>query len=331
MSWPPAPSPSGWQALRDGAAIVPLPDVGGLRVVGDDRIDFLHGQLSHDVRGLAPGGARRMLLLDVKGHAHAELGVHRRERDVHLAVEDEAVGEVAAQLRGRIVFDQVEIQELAGTLATLTVQGPAAPATLARLGWRWPAPGTTAAVAFEDAELLLVAAPRSQSGGVDVHLLARHRPAVEAALRDAGAAPGDVASLEASRVAAGRPRAGREAGKGVLPQEAGLDDRVSTRKGCYLGQEVMARLEARGRVKRGLARLTLAAPPTSPDERAVTSGGRTVGRLGTVARHPELGVLALAVLRLDAPEAGELAAGGAAVASVTWPRGALEEAAEDAS
>jgi hypothetical protein len=327
MSWLPAPSPSAWPALRDGAALVPLPDVGGLRVVGDDRIDFLHGQLSHDVRGLAPGGARRMLLLDVKGHAHAELSVHRRDRDVHLAVEDGAAGEVAAQLRGRIVFDQVEIQELAGTLATLTVQGPAAPATLARLDWPWPEPGATATVAFEEAELLLVGAPRSEAGGVDVHVLARQRAAVEAALRDAGATPGDAASLEASRVAAGRPRAGREGGKGVLPQEAGLDDRVSTRKGCYLGQEVMARLEARGRVKRGLARLILAAPPTSPDERTVTAGGRTVGRLGTVARHPELGVLALAVLRRDAPEAGELAAGGVAVISVAWPRAAAEDAA----
>jgi hypothetical protein len=327
MSWLPDPSPSAWRALRDGAALVALPAVGGLRVVGDDRIDFLHGQLSHDVRGLAGGGARRMLLLDVKGHAHAELGVHRRDRDVHLAVEDGAAGEVAAQLRGRIVFDQVEIQELGEALATLTLQGPGAPATLARLGWPWPAPGATATVAFGDAELLLVAAPRSEAGGVDVHLLARQRPAVEAALREAGATPGDAASLEASRVAAGRPRGGREAGPGVLPQEAGLDDRVSTRKGCYLGQEVMARLEARGRVKRGLALLTLAAPPASPDERAVAAGGRTVGRLGTVARHPERGVLALAVLRLDAPDAGELSAGGAAVASVAWPRAAAEDAA----
>jgi hypothetical protein len=326
MSAPPVPSPEAWEALHQGAMVVPLSRVGGLRLVGDDRIDFLHGQLSHDVRGLPVGGSRRMLLLDVKGHAHAELAVQRRAGDVHLAIEDGAADDVAARLRRHVVFDQVEVQDLAGTLATLTVQGPEASATLTRLGWPWPAPGEAASVAFDDAELLLVPARRSEPGGVDVHLLTRQRAAVEAALLEGGARPGDEAALEASRVAAGLSRAGREAGPGVLPQEAGLDGLVSTRKGCYLGQEIMARLEARGRPKRALALLTLTAAPGGPDAHAVTSGGRTVGRLGTVARHPELGVIALSVLRRDVPEDPPPTAGGATVATVSWPRAAAAAA-----
>ena len=326
MTGPPAPSHETWEALHEAASLVPLPRVGGLRLVGDDRIDFLHGQLSHDVRGLPVGGSRRMLILDVKGHAHAELAVQRRGGDVHLAVEDGAADEVAARLRRHVVFDQVEVQDLGGTLATLTVQGPEARATLERLGWPWPEPGEAASVAFDDAELLLVPAPRSEPGGVDVHLLARQRAAIEAALLEAGARPGDEAALEASRVAAGLPRAGREAGPGVLPQEAGLDGRVSTRKGCYLGQEIMARLEARGTPKRALARLTLTGPPAAPEDRAVTSAGRTVGRLGTVARHPDLGVIALAVLRRDVPGDAALTAGGVPVATVSWPHAAGEAA-----
>jgi hypothetical protein len=329
MSGPPAPSPAAWTALHEAASLVALPRVGGLRLVGDDRLDFLHGQLSHDVRGLPVGGSRRMLLLDAKGHAHAELAVQRRDDDVHLAVEDGAADDVAARLRRHVVFDQVEIQDLAGTLATVTVQGPDARATLARLGWPWPEPGASASVAFEGAGLLLVPALRSEPGGVDVHLLARGRPAVEAALREAGAGPGDEAALEASRVAAGVPRAGREAGPGVLPQEAGLDGLVSTRKGCYLGQEIMARLEARGTPKRALARMTLTEPPPAPVANAVTFEGRTVGRLGTVARHPDLGVVALAVLRRDLPDGATLLAGGAPVAAVTWPRAAAEAAGAD--
>jgi len=328
MEIPPLPDPSSWSALHDGAIVVALPSVGSLRIVGADRIAFLHGQLANDVRSLPASGALRTVQLNAKGHALAQMTLHRRDDDVHLAVEDGAAEAVARRLRDHVVFDEVEIEDLGGVLRTVTVQGPAARSVIERAFGEPPPPGAFASVAFGDASLLLSASRRSVPGGVDVHVLARQADEASRRLADAGAVRGDVASLEGSRVEAGVPRAGRDAGPGVLPQEAGLDDAISTRKGCYLGQETMARIEARAQVRRGLVRLVLGDPaqgdPVTGAEEAgmeggaeddttaheVRSDGRVVGRLGTMARHPRWGLVALAVVRSGVgPDATLVAAG----------------------
>lgn len=228
-----------------------------------------------------------------------------------------------------MVFDQVEIAELGDALRTLSVQGPRAREVLAALGWPWPEPDRFVTWPLGDASLLIARRRRSAPGGVDVHLLTRQAPEVTAALTSAGAAPGDRAALEASRVAAGLARAVPDAGPGVLPQEAGLDEALSTRKGCYLGQEIMARIEARGRLKRSLAILALGDPDgdaPAADARAVLADGRRVGRLGTVARHPEAGLLALAVVRSDLAADAPLRAAGRVARVVPSPAGDAAEA-----
>jgi len=328
MEIPSLPDPSAWRALHGGAVVVELPSVGSLRIVGADRIAFLHGQLANDVRSLPVMGALRTLQLNAKGHALDQMTLHRRENDVHLAVEDDAADEVARRLRDHVVFDEVTVEDVGDVLRTVTVQGPAARSVTERAFGQAPPPGAFVSVAFGDASLLLSGSRRSVPGGVDVHLLARQVDEAWRRLVDAGAVPGDVASLEASRVEAGVPRAAREAGTGGLPQEGGLDDAISTRKGCYLGQETMARIEARAQVRRGLVRLALSEPvpsdavraaEASAVERAVEADpatddvrvdGRVVGRLGTLARHPRLGLVALAVVRSGLePDATLVAAG----------------------
>lgn len=314
---PRTPDPRSWTALGRDAIVVALPRVGTLRVTGPDRVAFLNGQLANDVARLEAGGALRSAYLDVRGHALAEMRVQRREQDLQLAVEDGAVRDVARRLLAHRVFDQVEVAELAGEISTLTVQGPSAAdlvSDLLHLGpWR---EGRFETARFGDAEILVLRNRRSLPGGVDLHLPSGALEKVARALEAAGATGGDEATLEASRIEAGLPRAGTEAGPGVLPQEAGLEETFSTRKGCYLGQEVMARVEARARLRRSLVRLRLeaAAPGVAPGAEIVAAG-RTVGRLGSVAIHPELGCLALALLRDDVTAGTTLQAGpvGAAI------------------
>ena len=159
----------------------------------------------------------------------------------------------------------------------------------------------------------------------------------------AGALEVTAAAIDAARVAAGVTTAGRDGGAGVLPQEADLTDALSYRKGCYLGQEVMARIEARGSLKRGLATLEFvplpgdevdggadqpavteaggaeSAPLRAAPLRAIELNGRAVGVLGTTALMPDGRVRALAVVRQDLEDGTVVTAGGRELRLVRSP------------
>lgn len=281
--------------------LAPLSGTALLRAAGGDRLEFVHGQVSSEVKGLKGGELSEGLLLNHKGHALAQLAVLRQPEAVLLAVDDGALELVRRQLEDHIVFDDVTLEVL--PWRALTVQGEgAADAVAAALG-EPPGPGRFAEASFAEGGVITRPSRRSAAGGYDLYGPAEPLEALEARLKAAGAQPADAAALELLRVLAGIPSAAREAGEGVLPQEAGLEPRVSYRKGCYLGQEIMARIEARGNVRRSLHGVRLEAWPPQ-GARDVLADGKVVGRLGTVAKHPDLGVLALAVLRRDlAPEA----------------------------
>ncbi len=301
-------------ATRPGGApmFTRLAGSAALLATGADAVDFLHGQLANDVKGLRDGGAVRSLLLNHKGHAMAEAQVLRFEqRRLALIVDDGQGAWVRETLERHIVFDEVKLEPV--DCVVLTVQG-VADGALGALSAQPPAEGEWLAIgpsghAYRTA--------RTAAGGYDVTFLGPEAGGLaaeaEAALTAAGAVAADEAALDAARVAGLVPAAGREGGEGVLPQEAGLEGLVSFRKGCYLGQEIMARIEARGSVRRGLVALELSGEPAG---REVTLDGKVVGRLGTVARLPDGGLGALAVLRQDVADAGRLSVGPQATARV---------------
>jgi len=192
-------------------------------------------------------------------------------------------------------------------LAALTLQGDGAEAVLGRALGAAPAAGKFARHLVGDAEVLVAARRRSRSGGFDLHLLARQLPEVVGSLQRAGAKLAGERALTLARVLAGVPSVEDEGAAGSLPQELGLADALSLDKGCYLGQEIMARIDARGNVRKGLARLRLEGDPealaalAAGDERALRAGDREVGRLGTVVQEPHGSWRALAVVRRDHP------------------------------
>ena len=292
----PVGGPEAYLRLHRAALLVERPDLVPLRIGGPDRLDFVHGQLSNDVRGLEVGACNRSLQLSHKGHVLASATAIRRADDLYLAVE--ANGEaLLASLRRHVVFDQVDIEDLRGTLTTWSLMGGAVAALLAATGIDLPAAGHFSQVEVAGAAVLLHAAPWSAYGGVDLHLLLRDVGAVSAFLLEQGAESAPASLFDLARVEAGVATAA-DAGEGVLPQEIGLVDAVSYRKGCYLGQEIMARIEARGNLRRGPARIVLASDP-GPDRRDIEVDGRKVGRAGVVVQHPDGRYLALAALRSD--------------------------------
>jgi folate-binding protein YgfZ len=300
-----------------GALLIPLLNMTPIRVNGNDRIDFVNGQVSNQVKELNVGGVNQSLLLNHRGHVQAEMSVIRREKDIYLAVEGPGGPGVVIGFNKHIVFDQVVIENLESTIGTFTLQGEAVPQLLKRMG-ALPREGYTYEGYLGGVKVLVHARVRTALPGFDIHFPASDFEEILSGPFADNVVLGGTRALQIARVEAGIPSVATEARDGALPQEFGLVGAVSFDKGCYLGQEIMARLDARGRVKRGLAGVTLERKPHSGEYR-IDRDGRPAGWLGQVVEHPRIGLIGLTVLRNDFPLGGEGYVGGARVRRVDIP------------
>ena len=304
-----------YRALREGAGVLNRSQRGKLAVSGPDAADFLQGQLTNDVEALAPGEGCYAALLNRKGHMQADMRVLRLgPEEIWLDTEPEARDAVVRHLSMYRIGRELDLVEDAER-AILSAIGPQA-AELTGAGPLSPEH------AHREIELGgAVCRAVATDLGIDLICAAADAEAIAGALIAAGAVQVGEAAAEILRVESGRPRFGREMTTATIPQEAGIDDRaVSFTKGCYIGQETVARLHYKGKPNRHLRGLRLEAPATDGD--AIVFDGREVGRLGTAVLSPALGPLALAVVRREAQpgdrvEVGERAI-GAAVAEVPF-------------
>jgi folate-binding protein YgfZ len=287
VSAPAATAPlvrTGYALMRAGEPAVARGRACLVWVEGPDAASFLHGLLSNDVEGLAPGQARAALFLDAKGHIQVDVRVRRDSEDAFTLVAPAALGDRLAELLERYHFSE-----------DLDVIGPEEVDLLSATG--------VPAEAAGPAQLVLAGAiPGTLDLVVDD---------ADAAIAALGAPEVPAEALEMLRVAAGVPAVGIDTGPSTLVQEVGLqDDAVSFDKGCYLGQETVARVRYRGRVNRLLRGLALGGPVAAGA--AVSADGREVGRVTSVAVTPDLGAVGLAVLRHEVAPGAAVHVEGAA-------------------
>lgn len=283
-----------YEAARESAAVVSLADRGVLSVAGPERQRFLHNILSNDLAGRVPGQGCLAALMDVKGHVLALMRALVTKNAVLLELPADRVALVQATLLHYKVAAPVSFA--AGRTSVLGVLGPQARDCLGRAGIAVPDLGLESHVegALAGHHVIVARAGDLPERGFVLHAPAEAAGDAWSALVAAGAAPLGRRTLDALRVEGGFPWYGPDVGEQNLLHETGLvRDYHSSSKGCYVGQEVIARLEARGgnvnKLLRGL-RLTVAASAG----RAVTDGGREVGRVTTAAESPLLGPIALA-------------------------------------
>jgi tRNA-modifying protein YgfZ len=276
-----------------------------LLVQGPDAADYLQGQLTNDVEALAPGEGRYAALLDRKGHLVADMRVLRLEStggDIWLDLEMGPSAAVLKHLRTYSVGREVTIDDVGESWRMVSVIGPRA-ADLTDFAGLSP----EYAQRFRDwdgTEVLGVATDL----GVDLIVRAGVIGAVEQLLRDAGIAEVREEAAEILRVESGRPRFGADMGPESMPAEAGIVGRaVDFDKGCYIGQEPVARLHYRGKPNRTLRGLRLSAPVASGEP--LLLGEKEVGRVGTACLSPALGPIALAIVRREANPGDRLAVG----------------------
>jgi tRNA-modifying protein YgfZ len=299
-----------YRALKEEAGYLDRSDRGKLLIRGSDAAEYLQGQLTNDIEALEPETGCYSALLDRKGHMQADMRVLRLEGgDLWIDTEAEAAAAVERHLRMYSIGRDVEIEDASGERAILSLIGPAATESAGTS----PLSPEHAQRSYEREGIEIVAVATDL--GLDLLVRADRAQELRELLGRSGAVEVTEPAAEIVRVESGRPRFGREMTTATIPQEAAIDERaVSFTKGCYIGQETVARLHYKGRPNRHLRGLRLDAPVA--DGEPVAIGDREVGTIGTAALSPALGPVALAILRREAEPGSRVTVGDGVEAEV---------------
>jgi aminomethyltransferase len=269
---------TGYEALHETAAWLDLSDRGKIRVTGRDRVRYLHNMLSNDVKSLAPGQSNYHFLLNAQGRIQADANLFVFPEWMLIDCEPELTERILQHLKRYIIADQVQLEDVTASLATIAIEGAQVPAE----------------VGLKARDLL--AAPCSATGQPGLWMFVEQD---RLASVDWGLAA-TPAEARIVRVENGIPRYGEDFGETTLPQETQQTRALCFTKGCYLGQEIVERIRARGQVNKLLVQVGVdGEPPPSPGA-TILAGGQEVGRLTSPVYSPRLGQsVGLAILRRE--------------------------------
>jgi folate-binding protein YgfZ len=301
---------AGYRALREGCALVDRTGVDRLEILGADRLRFLNAYVTCEVKTLAAGQGAYGFLTSPQGRILADLGVLAHGDRLWLELPPGTGGEVAKHLRKYILADRVEIRPLDDMLPVRLI-GPRAAAVLAAAGAGLPeGEWSHLRTKVHGTEVTLQRSGRLGEEAFTLWVSASIAgPVVEDLLAGPEVTPAGAEALEVLRTEAGIPRFGRDFGPENFPQETGAEAAaVSYTKGCYLGQEVVARIHYRGAVQKTLCGLVFDVSEGDPAPAPGTPllhDGREAGKATTVVSSPALGrTIGLAILHRRAAEPG---------------------------
>jgi tRNA-modifying protein YgfZ len=292
-----------YDALRNGAGFVELADWSSVTFTGTDRQAFLNSFCTNDVKRLAPGRNCEAFVTNVKGKTIGYGLVDCRDTELVFITVPGQAASLVAHFDRYIIREDVQVRDTTGERAYFHAQILPTTSSARCLGWK-----------------LL-----DGNSGAVLEVATIEADAFRQILRDRKHVPCGAAAFESHRIEAGTPLFGVDFDESNLPQEVGRDrEAISFTKGCYLGQETVARIDALGHVNqklRGVRFLGDAIPGVGSE---LTSAGKEVGRLTSVAHSPRLGApLALAMLRRESNPPGtrlESSVGACEVVSLPIPQ-----------
>jgi len=291
-----------YRQLREECGVLDRSERGKLILRGAEAAEFLQGQLTNDIEALAVGEGCYAALLDRKGHIQADMRVLRTaEEEIWVDVEVSALEATRRHLEMYKVGRDVEIEDVTASRALISLIGPRS----AEIAGSPPLPEHACEeLAVGGIECLAV----GTALGIDLIAPSEDAERLRAALGQTGAVEVGPGAAEILRIEAGTPRFGAEMDSSTMPAEAGIvAAAVSFEKGCYIGQETVARLHYRGKPNRHLRGLRLSAPVATGTP--LTLGDKEVGRVGGSCVSPVHGPIALAILRREAEPGTELTVG----------------------
>ena len=283
-----------YQTVTEGSGVLDSSERGKLALSGGEAPSFLQGQVTNDVEALLPGSGCYAAFLTPKGKMLGDLRILATETELLLDTERVALQPLFNLIHRGLIGHDAELHKRTRESGLLSVLGPKA-ATVTGIPELEDAPEHSHVAV--DIAGVPARAIRTDLG-IDLLCDAAAVGPLQTALLEAGVQQVSESAAECLRVEHGRPRYGIDLDDTVIPEEAGLNDRaVSFSKGCYVGQETVARLRWRGKPNRHLRGLTLSAASARGEQ--LFAGERAVGRLGTVATSPRLGPIALALVRRE--------------------------------
>ena len=306
--------PAEYRALREGAAVIDLSFRGRICLLGNDRVRFLHGQVTNDIRKLGVGQGCYAALTTARGKMESDLNIFSLPDELLLDFEPGLTQKISQRLEKYIVADDVQIADVAPHYGLLSVQGPKAALALQAAAFAGVPEKEGAIVKIADValgEIYLSNQPRAGKFGFDIFVPNGGLEAVAkkliAAAKNVGGGACGWRALETARIEAGIPRFGADMDETNLPMECIESRAMSFNKGCYIGQEVLNRIHAIGHVAKELRGLRLADGLESLPQKGdkLFHNGKEVGYLTSAVKSPMLKHnIALGYVRREANQIG---------------------------
>jgi aminomethyltransferase len=309
-------------ALRSASGVFDLGWRSKLAATGEDRVRWMNGMVTGNVRDLQPNRGAYSFLLNPQGHILGDLYIYNRGETLLLDTDASQAARLREAFEKYIIMDDVEVTDISEKLTAIGLHGPQAAAILEKCGVNAGAlqPLELRDVAWHDVGLSLVRTAANDA--YELWLAPLNAARLWEAAVMAGATPVGTEALEMLRIAAGIPRYGQDIRERDLPQETEQHQALDFTKGCYVGQEIVERIRSRGQVHRMFTGFRLegaAAPGTK-----IQADGKDVGELTSVASLPQSNgtrqTIALGYVRRELTlHPKELKAGNAAVTVAELP------------
>jgi folate-binding protein YgfZ len=303
-----------YKTLRTACGLLDRSERGKLALSGRGTKQFLHGQVTQDITGLTPGHGAYAALLTNKGKMLGDLRVLDTGDELLLDTERSGLQELFNTVRRFSIGYDVEVHKRTLQTGLIALIGPHSAAVLSAAGAEVEVPGNEHDHVSVQIDHTSMRAVRTDLG-LDLLMDADAVERARSTLISAGAVPVSEEAADCVRIESGRPRYGVDLDDTVIPQEAGLNARaVSFTKGCYVGQETVARLFYKGkpnRELRGLRAETWLVPGTE-----LSYAGRVVATVTSAADSPRLGPIGLAFVRREAPVGARVESGDGTSAKV---------------
>ncbi|MFI5115562.1 MAG: YgfZ/GcvT domain-containing protein [Terriglobales bacterium] len=282
-----------FQALLEGCALLEMSWQAKLVLAGEDRVRWLNGMVTNNVRDLAPGHGVYSFVLSAQGRIQGDLVAYNRGDYLLVTTDREQAPTIADIFDRYIIMDDVEVADISDKLAAIGVAGPGSKSreilAVAGLDVSQLGPGQVIDAVWRKVGISIARSAQPQMNGFEIWFASENLDVIWDALVSAGLTPAGSDALELYRIVRGIPRFGVDLRERDLPQETGQQHALNFAKGCYIGQEIVERIRSRGNVHRMFTGFEVQGHPAgqlpAPGTK-VRANDKDVGEITSAARIP---------------------------------------------